>query len=107
MNESIDHLYRRNATERSNRAIDSKIFSAARAHARSIRTRRRLGIGATAAAALALLIVYTSRHYETGADDAVRAHYAAVSRPYLLVVKLDPAVTGDASSNHSATTDSQ
>jgi hypothetical protein len=107
MNESIDHLYRRTATERSSRATDDIVLSVARAHARSIRWRRRLGMGVTAAAALALLVVYTSRHEETVADDALRAHYAAVAHPYLLAVKLGPGVTANQESRQSTMSDSQ
>ena len=102
MNESIDHLYRRGATERANGETERRIFSAARAHARAIRVRRRLGIGVAAAAAVALFTVgIAMRRAETGANDALRAHYQSVARPYLLVLKLQPA-TGDALTNDAA-----
>ena len=106
MNDSIDHLYRRNATERSSQATDSKVLSLARAHARSIRVRRRLGVGVAAAAAMALLALHTFRH-EQAADNALRDHYAAVAHPYLLAVKLDPAVASSVDSSRPADAESQ
>jgi len=88
--ENLDHaadlqrLYRASARERTTAATDSAVLSLARNHAR--RKRRYghyVGIAAAAAAVLVAILGHIWQRRQTE-DDSVRAHYAAITLPYLL-----------------------
>lgn len=89
-NKDIDHagdlqrLYRASACERTTAATDNAVLKVAREHAR--RKRRYghfLGIAAVAAAVLVAILGQSWQRRQTESD-AVRAHYAAITLPYLL-----------------------
>lgn len=82
--DDLQRLYRKSAHERTTAATDNAVLTLAREHARRKRRYAHvLGIAAAAAAVLVAILGQSWQRRQTEID-AVRAHYAAITLPYLL-----------------------
>jgi hypothetical protein len=94
MKETLDELYRRDATQRSSGAIDEAILSAANVQAKRWRTHRQWRqVGLALSIAVAVWIVISSSHHIQTARENVREHYAELTHAYLLTARLQTTVS--------------
>jgi hypothetical protein len=80
----LHRLYRTSANERSSARIDVAILQIAQAQAQRARWHKQIVWTACAAAAVLLAVVVPIEQRQRDESEALRQHYAAVTRPYLL-----------------------
>lgn len=80
----LQRLYRSAARERTSMAVDAAILQIACEQARRNRWRWHLAGVALAAAAVLVVVVGEIWQRQRGEAESIRAHYAAITRSYLL-----------------------
>ena len=97
MKQTLDELYRRTAVQRSPRAIDTVILTAATVQARQSRARRQwrqIAVALSVVAAASILLL--SSHPIGSPRDKVSAHYGELTRRYLFTTPLQTTTSEEA-----------